>query len=388
MSRQDTPLVAGIGQLPNGTYELPERDLALRVILEALDDAAMAPSDVEGLYMSSPRAWTPQKFFSTYLQHQLGLDTERALEIATGGTSGGHAFHAAASAVRNGVIDTAVVFAVERNSIIETSGQYFEYVLRVFDVEFQSPIGPSIPGVYAQSLQRYAYEHDVDADDVAEIVVKNRENARDNPNALFDDPVTCEAVLDSRPIADPLTLLECPAPCDGAAALIVTSEPTPAAASDPVEIAGIGSHHARSHLLMNHGDPVTELPAVGNAARAAGEQADLSLEEIDVYEPYAPFPHIEAIITEEFGLVPRGAGVDACLDGRTAPDGEFPISPSGGCLGRGHPPLVTPLINHIEAVRQLRGIASTQVPGAQSAITTAEHGHVNGATSTIFRVGA
>jgi acetyl-CoA C-acetyltransferase len=139
---------------------------------------------------------------------------------------------------------------------------------------------------------------------------------------------------------------------------------------------------------MNHGGPVTELPAVGNAAQAAGEQAGLSLEKIDVYEPYAPFPHIEAIIVEEFGLVPRGAGVDACLDGRTAPDGEFPISPSGGCLGRGHPPLVTPLINHVEAVRQLRGIASTQVPGAQSAITTAEHGHVNGATSTIFRAGA
>jgi acetyl-CoA C-acetyltransferase len=225
MSRNHTPLVAGIGQLPNGTYDLPERDLALRVILDALDDAAMAPSDIEGLYLSSPRAWTPQKFFSTYLQHQLGLDTERALEIATGGTSGGHAFHAAAAAVRSGVIDTAVVFAVERNSIIETSGQYFEYVLRVFDVEFQSPIGPSIPGVYAQSLQRYAHEHGVDPDDVADIVVKNRTNACENPNALFDEPVTREAVLGSRPIADPITLLECPAPCDGAAALILTSEP-------------------------------------------------------------------------------------------------------------------------------------------------------------------
>lgn len=382
MSQQHTPFVAGIGQLPNGTYDAPERDLALRVVLDALDDAAISPSDVEGLYMSSPRSWTPQQFFSTYFQHQLGIDTARTLEVATGGTSGGHAFHSAVSDVRNGVIDAGVVFAIERNSIVETSGPYFEYVLRIFDAEFQSPIGPSVPGVYAQSLQRYVHEHDVNPEDVAEVVVKNRDNAHEDPNTLFDDPVTRTEVLDSRPIADPITLLECPAPCDGAAALIVTSE---AVGEPSVEVAGAGSHHARSHLLMNHGNPVTELPAIGNAAREASEQAGVSIDAIDVYEPYAPFPHIEAIITEELGLVSRGEGVDACLDGQTAPDGEFPVSPSGGCLGRGHPPLVTPLINHVEAVRQLRGTASTQIPEARTAMTTAEHGHVNGATSTIFR---
>ncbi|QFU84693.1 thiolase family protein [Natronorubrum aibiense] len=388
MTDSTTPVVAGVSQLPNGTYDIPERDLALEVILDALDDASLSPADLDGLYMSAPRAWTPQKFFSTYLNHQLGLDIDRAMEIATGGTSGGHAFHSAVSAVRSGTIDTAVVFAIERNSLIETTGPYFEYVLRIFDVEFQSPIGLSVPGVYAQSLQRYAHEHDVAYEDVAEIVVKNRENAYEDPNTLFDEPVTREDVLESRPIADPITLLECPAPCDGGAAVVVTSADVAAAASEPVEVAGIGSHHAQSHLLMNHDAPVTELPAVGNAARKASEQATQPIDEIDVFEPYAPFPHIEAIITEELGLADRGEGVDACLEGKTAPDGEFPISPSGGCLGRGHPPLVTPLLNHVEAVRQLRGTASTQIPDANSVMTTSEHGHVNGATATIFRTEA
>ncbi|WP_228546344.1 thiolase C-terminal domain-containing protein [Halegenticoccus tardaugens] len=151
-----------------------------------------------------------------------------------------------------------------------------------------------------------------------------------------------------------------------------------------MEISGIGSHHAPSHLLMSRDISVTELPAVRAAAQQASGEAELELDEFDVYEPYAPFPHIEAIITEELGLAEEGQGVQACLEGETAPDGKFPISPSGGCLGRGHPPLVTPLINHVEAVRQLRGIASTQILNAQNVMTTAEHGHVNGATATIF----
>lgn len=388
VSQLHTPLIAGIGHVPNGTYDIPERDLVLDVLLEALDDASISLSVMDGLYMSSPRSWTPQKFFSTYLLHQLGLDANRAIEIATGGTSGGHALHSAVKDICTGAVDTAVVLAVERNSLIETTGPYFEYVLSVFDAEFQSPIGMSIPGVYAQSMQRYIHEHGVNREDIAEIVIKNRENAFDDPNTLFNEPVTREDVLESRLIADPIRLLECPAPCDSAAALILTSDNVPKAVSEPVEVAGIGSHHAPSHLLMTHNVPMTELPAVGNAAQKASEQAGNPIDEIDVYEPYAPFPHIEAIIVEELGLTERGCGVEVCLEGKTAPDGEFPISPSGGCLGRGHPPMVTPLINHVEAVRQLRGTASTQIPDARSVMTTAEHGHVNGATATVFTTGA
>lgn len=383
-----TPVVSGVAQLPNGTHDAPEQELALEVILDALEDAATPLSAVDGLYMSAPRPWTDQKFFSTALHHRLGLETTRTLELSTGGTSGGQAFHAAVSAVRRGEVDTAVVFAIERNSSIETTDSYFEYALRMFDVEFQSPTGLSVPGVYAQSLQRYLHEYDVDREAVADIVVEKRENGADDPNTLFDDGVTRADVLEARPIADPLTLLECPAPCDGGAALVVSSAEEASDEGRAVEVAGIGAHHASSHMLVSHGESVTELPAVESAADAASEQAGVPTDEVDVYEPYAPFPHVEAMTVEAVGLAARGEGVDACLEGKTAPDGEFPISPSGGCIGRGHPPMVTPLLNHVEAVKQLRGTASTQIPDAGSVLTTAEHGHVNGATATIFRTEA
>ena len=384
MTGQPAPTVSGIGLVPNGRYSIPDRDLALGVIREAVAEAGLDLSAIDGLYMPSPRPWTPQGFFSTYLHRLLGLETRRSIEVATGGTSGGHAFHAAVENVRSGAVEAALVLALERHSLIETTGPYFDYVATLFDREFETPIGLTIPGVYAQSLRRYLFEYGIEREDVAEIVVKNRRNARANPNALFDEAVTRREVLSSRPIADPIRLYECPAPCDGAAAVVITDGPSDGAAEPPVSVAGIGAHHAASHLLMSHRNEPTELPAIAESASRAVADAGVGVDAIDVFEPYTPFPHIEAIFAEELGLVGRGEGVDACLDGTTAPDGAHPISPSGGCLGRGHPPMVTPLLNHVEAVKQLRGTASTQVDGAEYAMTTAEHGHVNGVTATVF----
>ena len=60
-----TPTVAGIGTVPNGTHSVPERDLALRVIREAIEDAPIELDAVDGLYMPAPRPWCRQGFFST-----------------------------------------------------------------------------------------------------------------------------------------------------------------------------------------------------------------------------------------------------------------------------------------------------------------------------------
>jgi len=379
--------VTGTATLANGTYDSPERDMAATVLTEALDAAGLSPESVDGLYMPKPRPWTPQGFFSTFLTNWLGLDLDRTLEVYTGGTSAGTAFRSCVSDVRDGSVDTAVVLSVERNSTSDTDA-YFEYILDIFDQEFQSPVGPSIPGVYAQSLQRYLHEHDVSHETVATVVRKNRENAAGNPEALFDDGVTVAEVLDSRPISDPLRLYECPAPTDGAAALVVTdADGAVDAPVDPVQVAGLGYHHPSSHLLGTRRESLTALPAARHAGREALAEAGIEPADLDVLEPYAPFPHIEAILTEELGLFKPGEGARACERGETAIDGRIPVSPSGGCLGRGHPAMVTPLLNHIEAVRQVRGTAARQVPGAERVLTSSEHGHVDGMNAAVFRDG-
>lgn len=375
--------IAGEASLPGGTYDVPEPDLVLRIILDALEAADRDATEVDGLYLPKPRPWTDQGFLSTLLVDRLGAAPVRTVEAYTGGTSGGNAFHTAVADVRAGRVETAVVAAVERNSVIETA-DYFEYILGIFDREFQSPVGPSIPAMYAQSMQRYRHEFDVDREAIAAIAAKNRQNGANNPDALSSTPATTEEVLDSRPISDPLRLYECPAPCDSAAAVVVTADPSP---EDPaIRVGGIGAGHAASHLLGTRGESLAAFPAVGRAADEALDDAGTSASAVDAFEPYAPFPHVEAIITEELGLFERGDGAAACVRGETAVDGSHPVSPSGGCIGRGHPAMVTPLWNYVDAVRQLRGTAANQVPEVDRVLTTTEHGHVDGVTASVLEV--
>jgi acetyl-CoA acetyltransferase len=393
--------ITGVSSTLDREYDLPERDLALHAILGALDGAGAKPTDIDGLYLPKPRPWADQGFFSTLLSDRLGMTPDRRLEVYTGGTSGGNAFHAAVSDVRTGRVETAVVAAVERNSTIGTA-DYFEYILDIFDREFQAPGGPSIPGLYAQSLQRYCHEFGVDREAVAAVAAKNRSNAAANPEGVFGEETSAADVLDSRPVADPLRLLECPTPCDGAAALVVAAGPdhrddgrtvggdgTGSVADGdgpPVRVAGVGAGHAASHLLGVRGESLARFPAVGAAADDALGDAEAGVGDVDVVEPYAPFAHVEAVVTEELGLFERGEGAVACARGETAVDGPHPVSPSGGCLGRGHPAMVTPLLNYVDAVRQVRGTAPNQVSGAERALTTSEHGHVDGVTATLLEV--
>ena len=378
-----TAHAVGVHTLPNGSYDVPTWQLAAEVLRGAVADAGFALADVDGLYMPKPRPWTEQGFFSTALAHRLGLDLSRNVETYTGGTSGGSAFRLAVADVERGATDVAVVLAAERNSHVDTD-DYLSYILGTFDRDLQAPVGPTVPGMYAQSLQRYCHEYDVPREAVADIVVKNRANGASNPDALFSSGTTRTDVLDSRPVARPLRLYECPAPCDGAAALVVTAADRAAETDAPVAVAGTGYDHAPSHYLGARDGSLAEHPAMAEAAAEALGTARLDVEDVDAFELYAPFPHTEAILTEELGLFGRGDGVPAAVDGDTAVDGPTPVSPSGGCIGRGHPAMVTPLLNHVEAVRQIRGTAANQVPDATAVLTTAEHGHVDGVNATVF----
>ncbi|SDF90442.1 thiolase family protein [Halorientalis regularis] len=377
-------LAEGVSAVPNGSYDVPTWQLAAGVLTGAVDDAGLDLDDVDGLYLPKPRPWTEQGFFSTSLANRLGLHLDRNVETYTGGTSGGSAFRLAARDVASGTLDVAVVFAAERNSTVETD-DYLAYVLETFDHDIQAPAGPTVPGIYAQSLQRYRHEYDVPREAIADIAVKNHGNGASNPEGLFSSGTTVTDVLDSRPIARPLRLYECPAPCDGAAAVVLASEAAASAAT--VEVAGTGYDHPPSQYLGTREGALTEHPAFAGAADEALGAAGLAVADVDAFELYAPFPHTEAILTEELGLFERGRGALAAADGATAVDGPTPISPSGGPLGRGHPAMVTPILNHVEAVRQLRGTAANQVANADVVLTSAEHGHVDGVNTTVFRGG-
>ena len=68
------------------------------------------------------------------------------------------------------------------------------------------------------------HEYGTTEEQMAKMAADQRFNALDNHNAVFNgQPASKEDVLNSRYINEPLKLLESVMPCDGAAALIITS---------------------------------------------------------------------------------------------------------------------------------------------------------------------
>src|SRR3546814_3147017 len=72
--------------------------------------------------------------------------------------------------------------------------------------------------------RRYLYERDATVEDLASVSVKARRHGARNPYAQFRSEVTIEQVLQSRPISEPLTLMQCCPMGDGAACVIVASD--------------------------------------------------------------------------------------------------------------------------------------------------------------------
>jgi len=192
--------------------------------------------------------------------------------------------------------------------------------------------------------------------EISQVAVKNHGHAVHNPYAHYREPVTLEAVMESRLVADPLRLFHCCPISDGAAALVLTRE------RRAVRIAGIGQ--GTDSMAVRYRPELTSFRATQAAAEAAYRMAGFGPERVDLAELHDAFTPFELISLEDTGLVPAGKAGRATLDGETAVGGRLPINPSGGLKARGHPLAATGVAQLVELVWQLRGeAAGRQVPG-------------------------
>ena len=76
----------------------------------------------------------------------------------------------------------------------------------------------------AMIARRYMHVSGATSEDFGRVTVADRRHAASNPNAwFFGRPVTLAEHQQSRPIAEPLRLLDCCQESDGAVAIVVTS---------------------------------------------------------------------------------------------------------------------------------------------------------------------
>lgn len=364
---------------PGARTGVNEADRFFPVIRDALAMAGIEPGQVgAALFASAPDS--DQLGMPVYMSARIGLKCRSMLaEVGLMGISGGLAFDMAAAEIQLGRADYALALGLsyqtgERAPILMERGNRV-----VGDVNFQSVFGVTPICWYGMDAHRYLFETGQSREDLAAIAIKSRKYARLNPLAQFRTPLHLDEVLEAPMVVDPLGLYDVPQGGDGAICLVLAREDLVSAKGAPyARLAGRGFCHDGLFQMGDRAHDMTDFPAARAAVNECLKSAASTLEQIDLFELYAPCTITEALVTEAIGLFARGEGCKAARNGISGPGGPRPVNTSGGCLARGHPPALTGLYGLLECAEQVtRQASARQVAGARRGLSVCEGGNYN-----------
>jgi acetyl-CoA acetyltransferase len=198
--------------------------------------------------------------------------------------------------------------------------------------------------------------------------VAQRAHASTNTRALKREPITLDDWAASRPVAEPLRLLDCSLECDGAVAVLVTSAERAADLRQrPVFVhAAVQGGHPAHYQLLDYFTHAPELRRGGRLGMAERlwAQSDVRPDDVDAAMVFDHFTPAVPMSLEAWGFVPEGAGGPFVLTGQTRwPHGALPVNTHGGSTSEAS---IHGFNHWPEAVRQLRGTAVNQVDDCRS----------------------
>lgn len=364
--------IAGAAMTPFGRHNaMSMQDLTQAAAVVALEDAGIAQERVQALYSANVYGGM---VLGQVLMRDLGITGPALYNVENACASGATAVHLACQALRLGMYDTVLVWGVEQ--LTQLGGGTIPLQRNDYKTELYASQGMTLPTVYAMRATRYLHERNESPEILARIAVKNRAHGVRNPFAQQRKEVTLDEVLRSRPVAEPLTLLQCcPSMVDGAAAVVLTTLP-PKASRPQVRI--LGSAVQSGHLEVGC-DNILDAEITARTSRLAYEEAGLGPRDIDVVELHDAFTIAELIYYEALGLTEEGGSADMLRRGDTALGGRVPVNPSGGLLAKGHPLGATGVAQMVEITWQLQGRAEgRQVDGARVGLTQCTGGGIAG----------
>ncbi len=263
------------------------------------------------------------------------------------------------SRIKAGEIDLAIVVGAEimRNVTPLLANDYLatcaDYATEGKDVRF---FYPKMFGYLTdEALKRYPEVGDERLKtNFMEISLKNRANAKKNPNAQTRtenfDKQTLETLNRKykNSFGGQTRFSDCSQISDGASILFIASEDyarkylakTGKQLKDIAEISGIGFRVAE----LKFGDKVKKsandkyiLPWARQTILDAFSKAKVTIDDINVIELHDCFSINEYVSIGNFGITEPGKEYTAVEDGLTKIGGKIPINPSGGLIGSGHP---------------------------------------------------
>lgn len=374
--------IVGTGQTPVGEqWERSLRHIAHDAILPALRDAGIERADA--LYVGNMLSGllVGQEHLGALIADFVGLRGIEAYKIEAACGSGGAALRTGYMAVAGGLHDVVIVAGVEK--MTDTIGKDTTAALAMAaDQEYEAAEGVSFVALNALLMRRYMYEYGVPHGAFGYFAVNAHHNGVGNPNAMFRQAVTLEGYRKATMIADPINLMDSSPICDGAAALVLASEPVAQALHNGLRPVRVTASAVGTDSLAVHDrrDPLW-LEAAWISSQKAYAQAGLTPTDVDLFELHDAFTIMGALSLEANGFAERGRGVRLAEEGEITLEGRIPIATMGGLKARGHPVGATGVYQVVEATLQLRGLAgANQVHDARIAMTQ----NIGGSGATII----
>lgn len=340
--------------------------LALSAARAALSDAGLSASTVDGIFEYK---FGPESPGAQDMARLLGVpDLAAFADIMATNPSGLASALAGIMAVASGACETVLVFRCLTRSAGHQGGVASgPETIRGRD-QFLTPYG-YLGGILvnlALKKQRWLSEYHCPETDFGHIAVNARKWSSRNPRAVLRDEITMDDYLSSRMVVDPLRVLDCDYPVNGAVATVITTAERAADLDQtPVLV------DAMSYGTGRGADWVFDVDflygGTVDCANRLWQRSSLNVDDVDVAQLYDGFTPVTVSWIEALGACGRGEFGDWVGNGsRLGPGGDFPLNTAGGQLAEGRLHGIG-FLN--EAVLQLRGqCGDRQVPEAQAAL--------------------
>lgn len=364
-----------IGTVPH----LSSIGLAIDGAVNALEDAGLKASDIDGLTVGHLPVGN--------VAQQLGIFPRWIDGTSIGGCSWIYHLRSAMAAINAGYCNTVLIVYGEsgrsngRLPCAYDVGQPGS-IEQQFDIAYA---GSSLSAtLFGQPLVRYMATHGLTEEQIAIVPVAQREWAAQNPRAKLKTPTTVEEVLASPMIAWPIRRAMTCLVSDAGGAMIVTSaERAKDFPTKPVYVLGSGSAMENGGCspagTRNPMEPDMIRTSGGEAFRSGG----VSHTDIDHLMIYDAFAFNPIFGLEGLGFVPVGQAGRFIEEGHTRPGGTLPMNTNGGGLAYAHSGAYG-MLCMLEAVRQMRGEAAAQVPGAKTSLVHGWGGFWSACATVIF----
>lgn len=207
--------------------------------------------------------------------------------------------------IQMGYADSALVYGFGKPSM----GDLPEVLALQLDPYLATPLWPDAVSVAALQARICLEKGVVTERQMAEVAVRDRKNAKQNPFAQVKGDFEVEKILAEPYLVSPLRRYDCSPISDGASAMVIASgEVARKVCKSPAWITGF------AHIAEPQELGVRDLTR-SRSTEIAAEKAGVGKGRIDVAEIYGPFTHQELLVEKALGL-----------------DRSVKVNPSGGAL--------------------------------------------------------